>query len=437
MLKIKTQRFHSGPMVSVGMPVYNGEDHLAEAIESVLHQDFEDFEFIISDNASDDRTPEICRHYAEMDNRIKYYRYSENQGSIRNFRRVLEASSGKYFMWASSDDVREKAMVSACIPVLAGDPSVVICYPLAGSIDEAGNSLGTAMNDFIKADHETPKERFLSVLWNLDICNVLYGLMRGDVLRQVRWPRAKTHGFDHIILSELALLGKFIRIPELLFSRRQGGNRATSTFEEYNNYLIPAVDPGNESQGITLPFCEFALETLNVIKFDSSFNEDDRAELIEQILRCFRTRWGKQVGYDMQRAIHLIHKGEFRRSWGKSPLVKGHKIADQFYASMILTRLEAASFILPGFPGLQDARAICLQQLGRHDEARATASTKQEQNSQSNTKRSVQKSSATYIEISGVCNGKCLYCAQRRLREVEHSRIKAAAFLYITSGNHS
>ncbi len=144
MLKVKTQRLHSGPMVSVGMPVYNGEEHVTEAVESILQQDFQDFEFIISDNTSDDETPEICRRFAEMDDRIKYHRCSKNQGSIRNFRRVLEASSGKYFMWASSDDLRERTMISNCLPVLEEDPSVVICYPHAESIDEAGNSLGPA-----------------------------------------------------------------------------------------------------------------------------------------------------------------------------------------------------------------------------------------------------------------------------------------------------
>lgn len=421
MLKIETKKIRSGPIVTVGMPVYNGEQHLAKAIESILEQDFQDFEFLISDNGSDDATPDICIHYERTDDRIKYYRYPKNSGSYRNFRRLVEASSGKYFMWASADDLREKTMITDCLPVLEEDPSVVICYPQAKSIDENGRFLGFA-KDYVKADQKNPKERFSSIIWKLCICNVLYGLIRADALHQVRWPANSSQGIDHIILSELALLGRFIQIPKPLFIRRfYPGTRKFHTIEEHNSHCLATTDPGNKSEGITLPYCEFALETLNIVKF-ASLNENDRAELIIEILKCFRTRWGKQVSYDVQRAIQLIHRGDFRKSWGKSPPVKGHRITEEFYISMILTRLEVASFILPGFPGLQNARAICLQRLGHLNEARAIASAeaKREQNSQSNTKRRVRKSPMAYIEISGVCNGKCLYCAQRRLRQEKH-----------------
>ena len=89
MLKVKTKKTHSGPKVTVGLPVYNGEQYLAGAIQSILKQDFEDFEFIISDNGSDDRTSDICKHYARIDDRIKYYRYPKNAGACKNFRRVV------------------------------------------------------------------------------------------------------------------------------------------------------------------------------------------------------------------------------------------------------------------------------------------------------------------------------------------------------------
>src|SRR5688572_10868700 len=92
------------PRVSIGLPVYNGENYLAEAIDSILAQTFEDFELIISDNASTDRTQEICEAYAAKDGRIRYYRSEVNKGSAWNFNRVFELARGEYFKWAAHDD---------------------------------------------------------------------------------------------------------------------------------------------------------------------------------------------------------------------------------------------------------------------------------------------------------------------------------------------
>src|SRR4051794_3298661 len=93
------------PKLSIGLPVYNGENFLAHAVDSILAQDFRDFELIISDNASTDRTAEICRGYAESDPRVRYVRFETNQGGSRNFCYVFELARGEYFKWAAHDDV--------------------------------------------------------------------------------------------------------------------------------------------------------------------------------------------------------------------------------------------------------------------------------------------------------------------------------------------
>jgi len=92
------------PAVSIGMPVYNGEKYIREALDSLLEQTFEDFELIISDNHSTDDTPNICKQYAARDFRIKYVRQDENIGALANFKFVLANSRAKYFMWAAFDD---------------------------------------------------------------------------------------------------------------------------------------------------------------------------------------------------------------------------------------------------------------------------------------------------------------------------------------------
>ena len=101
------------PLVSIGLPVFNGEKSLAQALDALLDQDYSNLEIIISDNGSTDRTSEICEEFLKKDTRIKYYRSSENLGSNWNFNRVFDLSSGKYFMWAAHDDMRELSFVRA------------------------------------------------------------------------------------------------------------------------------------------------------------------------------------------------------------------------------------------------------------------------------------------------------------------------------------
>ena len=84
------------PLVSIGLPVFNGEKSLSNALNSLLKQDYANLEIIISDNGSTDRTSQICKDFMQKDSRIKYYRSSENRGSNWNFNRVFELSSGKY-----------------------------------------------------------------------------------------------------------------------------------------------------------------------------------------------------------------------------------------------------------------------------------------------------------------------------------------------------
>src|SRR6516225_12243640 len=98
---------YSIPLVSIGLFVYNGERFLEEALRSILNQTFTDFELIISDNASTDRTGEIAEAYAKRDDRIRYYRNEKNMGAGWNMRRVYGLAIGKYFKQAAADDILE------------------------------------------------------------------------------------------------------------------------------------------------------------------------------------------------------------------------------------------------------------------------------------------------------------------------------------------
>ena len=207
--------------VSIGMPVYNGERYIRQALESLLAQDFEDFELIVSDDASTDATREICLEYAAGDARVRYHRNETNLGLMKNFDQVFEMSSGEYFMWAAQDDLREPDFISACLEVLRENPRAVLCYTKAQFIAPDGNHIRFPLPGFDTNGLDVVS-RFNVVLWGISYPHQLYGLIRARALRQTRLSQ-DTLGTDLVLLAELALLGEFAYVPKLLFYIRRPG----------------------------------------------------------------------------------------------------------------------------------------------------------------------------------------------------------------------
>ena len=125
----------------MGLLVYNGEQYLAETIDSLLAQTFEDFELVISDNASTDATAEICRSYAERDSRIRYIRQAENIGAMGNFNFLFSQARGRYFKWAAADDLVAPTFLTRCIEFLDTQPDYVLCHTRTVTIGANGMEL--------------------------------------------------------------------------------------------------------------------------------------------------------------------------------------------------------------------------------------------------------------------------------------------------------
>jgi len=212
------------PRVSIGLPVYNGELFLADAINSLIAQTYTDFELIITDNASTDRTEEICRSYAERDSRIQYFRNDNNQGAAKNFNNAFELARGEYFKWAAHDDLHEPEFVEQCVAILDGDPSVVLCFSRTDFIDQEGRSLGEYKPP-IDISTVTRRELFRFFTISGHIPNEFYGLIRSSVLRNSPLVGGYV-GSDLVLLGVLALHGRFHLIDELLFLHREHPQRA-------------------------------------------------------------------------------------------------------------------------------------------------------------------------------------------------------------------
>src|SRR6266699_1696184 len=143
------------PLVSLGLPVYNGEQFLVACLDSLINQTYPRLEIVISDNASTDATQRICEEYARRDRRILYVRADHNGGSVWNHRRVLELSAGTLFRWCGADDIIAPEFIQACVEMLLAQPDAVLAFPQTVLIDAEGREFGRTV-DLLPVESEDP-----------------------------------------------------------------------------------------------------------------------------------------------------------------------------------------------------------------------------------------------------------------------------------------
>lgn len=239
---------NDNPQLSIGMPVYNGAQFIKEALDSILAQTFEDFELIISDNASTDETEEICRAYVAKDHRIRYYRNEENIGAAQNFNRVFELSSGKYFKWVACDDIYAPDFIWKCIEVLEQDPTVILCHSKIKLIDETGRFLQNYEIE-LNTDSPKPQVRFHELL-SKHMCFQIFGIIRSKILRMT--SLFGNYGYaDGVLLWRLGFLGRFHEIPEYLLLYRIHPQQSISRF--CPNVLAGATSKNSQSLTSLMP----------------------------------------------------------------------------------------------------------------------------------------------------------------------------------------
>jgi glycosyltransferase involved in cell wall biosynthesis len=233
------------PTVTIGMPVYNGEQYIREAIEDFLNQTYGDFELIITDNCSTDGTWEICQQYAAKDSRIRLHQHDENIGANRNFNSIVPMARGRYFKWAAHDDRVALTYLDKCVQLLDQDTYVVLANSYTQLIDKDGQVfhdwpdseriiydsgdvvfLGVDSNDR-KIQSSNPVDRFFATVvqtnWNHDI----FGLIRLTELKKI--PLLENYyGTDLRILADLSLRGRYAIVPAALFSNRRHPDQSLS-----------------------------------------------------------------------------------------------------------------------------------------------------------------------------------------------------------------
>lgn len=241
------------PKVSIGLPVYNGEKYLANAVGSLLKQDFEDFELVISDNASTDNTEAMCREFTAKDRRIRYHRNETNIGATGNYNRVFQLSHGEFFRWASHDDECHPSHVRRCLEAYKdAPPSTVLVFTRAEIIDEQGR-VKHLSPDSVGCSSPSAVKRLSHVLWSSSYAHSLWGVIKSDALRKTRLMGCLEA--DHVLLGELALMGPLIEIPEALYRMRRH-ERCATEINKSARALLTWHDPKRANERIWLPHWE-------------------------------------------------------------------------------------------------------------------------------------------------------------------------------------
>ncbi len=267
--------------LSIGLPVRNGGKTLEASLRALLAQTFEDFELLISDNASTDDTEAIGRAFAAADPRVRYERNPENIGLAANFNQVFTRTTGPLFKWATSDDLALPHFLARCVALLDTHADVVLACTRTQFIDGDGQPL--AHNDpGWHLPQESAAERFRKVIGAGHWVNSLLGVIRRDALARTRMLPPYLGG-DYVLLGELSLLGKFMEVPAVLQQRRlhQGSMSNNRTDPDW------VVQYWGRGTGATMPtWCRLRDELGSVARAELSLGR--KLGLSWQVLNGFR-----------------------------------------------------------------------------------------------------------------------------------------------------
>jgi glycosyltransferase involved in cell wall biosynthesis len=208
------------PLVSIGLPVRNAGSTVSGVVKSVLAQDHENIELVISDNASTDDTEDVCRELARLDSRISYHRQRANIGLLNNFRYVIGAANGSFFRWIGDNDRLHPTFASRCLSVFADDPRAILVTTGISYTESDGTTrntpyAGTAMGS------DDPVERLAEMLRLLNMHYSLIDPIYGMIRRATVLPISRRNMLreDEVFAAKLALAGPWRHIPDILAER--------------------------------------------------------------------------------------------------------------------------------------------------------------------------------------------------------------------------
>lgn len=263
------------PKLTIGLVVYNGEKYLSKALNSLLNQTFQDFQIIISDNASTDNTSTISKEFSQKDHRIKYIKHQKNMGATKNFNFALYKAQTQYFMWAAADDYWNPKFIEKNMEVLERNKKIV------GSISDVefvgknlpemykSNEKGTTYQYLIKHLPSLTASLLEKVSFHLRYNRGMstYSIFRTEILKMCTIERDLC-GWDQIIVLQTLKHGNLHIINEILMYRTAEGETSNpSQITRWKNHGIPHI----EIMFLTLPFTLFFLKHFGFRIFFKNF----------------------------------------------------------------------------------------------------------------------------------------------------------------------
>jgi glycosyltransferase involved in cell wall biosynthesis len=192
------------PLVSIGIPTFNRAKSLERALRSALAQTHPRLEVVVSDNASGDDTAEVCARWQATHGNLRVIRQPQNVGPARNFRAVLDAARGDFFLWLADDDWLDENYVEACLAELQAQPRAGL---VAGDVlfhDAEGRPVESGVQTRLQSPH--PVLRVLRYFLRVKHNSVFYGLVRRSDLLEVGVDNAMAA--DWLIVASLVARGE-------------------------------------------------------------------------------------------------------------------------------------------------------------------------------------------------------------------------------------
>jgi glycosyltransferase involved in cell wall biosynthesis len=276
----------SQPIVSIGLPVYNGEDYIEKCLSSIVAQTYENLEIIVSDNRSTDATFEICKRFAREDDRVRLLRNEKNLGAVPNMNKVVEAAGGKYFHWIGHDDYLRPEFVTQCVRALEADNSVVTAYSKSDVVDERNSRIHEKRQVDFNLDAPQPSRRWRRFFerWYPEggLVDVFFGVTRLEALRKTRLLKDYPSN-DVILFAELALYGKFTRVADGLFVRRDHPDRS---YRRRNISIYEWLSADHDDQVVHLTRLNHLMDHFRSVR-RRGLGRADRLSCYQTILACF------------------------------------------------------------------------------------------------------------------------------------------------------
>lgn len=248
------------PLVTVAIPVYNEEKFIIKTLDSITNQDYNNIEIIISDNASNDNTGQLCIEYANKDKRIKYHRHEQNIGAVNNFYHLTDKARGIYFAWVAGHDLWSTNLLSECVSLLDQTPEATVAYGTPVWIGESGERLPIFSGCYDTRGCNAVV-RFLMVFWGS--MNPVLGVIRRQYLPDFSRGRSFV-GTDLVLLAELALKGEFLLAKDAVFYRRQ--NRPPEEYQEkLKRYKSKDTGITENRMARLLPLAQLPFELVRII----------------------------------------------------------------------------------------------------------------------------------------------------------------------------